>query len=136
MSRRALVPLLLVPLLLVGAAACFSEEPDTSAPGGDDVVVIEMTSALTFQPQHVQVRAGQTVRWRNASNVPHTATADASLASSAANVELPAGAQPWHSGTIAPGASYDRVLSVTGDYRYFCDPHELAAMVGTIEVVP
>ncbi|MEX1184821.1 MAG: plastocyanin/azurin family copper-binding protein [Gemmatimonadota bacterium] len=119
-------------VLLLGA--CFSEEP-TTGPGNGEDVIVEMTPALTFEPRHVQIRAGQTIRWRNTSNFPHTATGDPALAFNLANVRLPDGAPVWHSGDVAPGSSYARTFDVVGMYTYFCVPHE-SSMVGTIEVIP
>lgn len=136
-GRGRLPAALVAAAMCVVVSGCFSEEPDTSAPDDDDdVVVIRMTPQQTFEPRQVQVRVGQTIRWRNDSNVPHTATADADLAIDAGHVELPAGADTWDSGFIAPGASYDLVLTVAGDYRYFCVPHEQGGMLGAISVIP
>ncbi|HUH13092.1 MAG TPA: plastocyanin/azurin family copper-binding protein [Longimicrobiales bacterium] len=116
-------------------AACFSEAPDSTAPGDPDAVVIEMTAELTFSPAHVEVRAGQTVRWVNTSPFVHTATGDPARALLPASVSLPAGAEPWDSGDVAPGASWERVFTTPGEYGYFCVPHE-GAMSGTLRVLP
>ena len=128
--------------LCFALAGCFSDEDDGTGPGdgngngnGDDVVVVTMTPSLQFQPAHVEIRSGQTIRWVNSSNFPHTSTADASLAIDPSSVALPSGAQPWHSGDINPGGTFERTLTATGDYTYFCVPHESQGMVGTITVV-
>lgn len=140
LARRGRTSVTRATLLVTVAAlfaACFSEEPDTSAPdAGGDVLVIEMTAELTFEPQHVTVQPGQTIRWHNTSNVPHTSTADPSQAADPDNVELPTGADPWDSGDIAPGGSFDLVLEQSGEYRYVCLPHEVGGMIGTITVAP
>lgn len=115
--------------------ACFSEAPEALGPIGGDAVVIQMTSELTFSPADVEVRVGQTVRWENTSPFVHTATGDPARALLQGSVSLPAGAQPWDSGDVAPGASYERVFTVLGEYDYFCVPHE-GAMSGTLRVVP
>lgn len=133
-SVRCRVTLLLV-LALAAATACFSSEPDTTAPDDADVVV-EMTGALTFAPATVTIRAGETVRWDNVSSVPHTVTADADAVADPDNVSLPAGAQPFASALISAGGSYTRTFTVTGTYRYVCVPHEAAAMFGTVVVEP
>ena len=124
--------LLALPVL----AACFSEEPAPVEPPGGDVVVVEMTDELTFSPAHVEIRAGQTIRWRNASVSVHTATGAADLVADPSSVSLPAGAAPWHSGNLSSGAVFELRFDVVGDYRYACLPHEAFGMIGTIRVVP
>ena len=116
-------------------SACVSEEPEPAGPGTGDVT-IEMTAELTFAPASAQVRAGQTVTWVNISSVPHTVTADPALAGNAASVSLPPGAAPFASPLISGGGSFSHTFTVAGTYRYFCQPHEGAGMIGTIVVVP
>jgi plastocyanin len=82
----------------------------------------------------VRIKAGETVRWRNASDVVHTVTADPSLAAKAENVRLPEGAAKFHSGDIKPGGQFTHTFPVAGEYTYFCQPHELAGMVAKIIV--
>lgn len=125
----------------IALGGCFSDEDDGTGPNGNgngnggDVVVVNMNASLQFQPAHVEIRAGQTIRWVNTSNFPHTSTANVSLALDPSSVALPSGAQAWHSEDIDPGGTFERTLTVTGDYTYFCDPHESQGMVGTITVV-
>jgi plastocyanin len=101
----------------------------------NEVVVIDMTDALTFVPRDVRVQVGQQVRWRNVSRVVHTVTADPSRAGDPAHVNLPRGAEPFDTGDIAPGLEYSRKFSTPGRYEYFSVPHEAAGMLGTVEVV-
>lgn len=129
-------------VLTVTLFACFSSDddggtgPNGNGNGNGDVVVVNMQPDLTFSPAHVQIRSGQTIRWVNTSNFDHTSTADpAKSLDPESNVELPEGAQTWDSGSMAPGASFERAFTVTGDYTYFCDPHESQGMIGTITVV-
>jgi plastocyanin len=122
-------------LLASGAlAACFSDRPDDGVGPGDDEVEVSMTANLRFDPETVQIEAGQTVVWRNTSGFVHTATGDASLADDPDNVRLPAGAQPWDSGSVPAGGEYRRTFDVAGEYRYFCIPHEGQDMTGRIIV--
>lgn len=123
-------------LVAVASGACFSEAPDGTGPdgGGAADVVVEMTPALKFSPASVEVRVGQTVRWHNASTFAHTATGDPARAADPAHVALPAGAAPWHSELLGPGQTYDYTPTVAGTYDYICEPHEGAAMFGTIVV--
>ncbi len=102
--------------------------------GASSPVVVGMTNALRYRPSEVTITVGQTVEWRNTSNVVHTVTADPALASNRDDVQLPPGAQPFHSGNMMPGAVFRYTFQVPGTYRYFCIPHEYAGMVGTVHV--
>lgn len=89
-----------------------------------------------FSPAVVRIRAGQTVQWRNTSPIGHTVTADSRLAKNPANVILPQGAEPFHSGNIAAGQVWQRTFTLPGTYRYVCLPHEQQGMIGTVIVDP
>jgi len=95
---------------------------------------VTMTDALRFQPNSVTIRAGETVQWRNDSELVHTVTADPQRVADSENVALPAGAETFHSGNVAPGQSFRHTFKVPGRYRYFCVPHEAAGMVAEIVV--
>ena len=41
---------------------------------------------------------------------------------------------PWDSDFLLPGDSFALTLTVPGVYDYYCQPHEMAAMVGRIVV--
>ncbi|MAN77754.1 MAG: hypothetical protein CML24_11320 [Rhizobiales bacterium] len=47
---------------------------------------------------------------------------------------IPSAAEPWDSGFLLPGESFEVVLSAPGVYDYYCIPHELHGMVGRIVV--
>lgn len=132
-SRRTMA--ILCALALSG---CFSEAPDSTGPGdgGDTAVTVDMTPQLTFVQRSVTINAGETVRWTNSSNVPHTVTADPTLARDPTIVRLPSGATAFNSGDIQPGADYFRKFDVPGRYDYFCIPHETNGMIGTVIVNP
>jgi plastocyanin len=105
---------------------------------GTDVVTsaatVQMTDSLQFQPATVRIQVGETITWRNGSQVPHSVTADPGLAANRSNVRLPSGASAFNAANVAPGRSYSHTFSVPGEYRYFCIPHEAQGMVGTIVV--
>ena len=44
------------------------------------------------------------------------------------------GAESFDSGNIPAGGVYKQTFTVPGTYKYFCDPHHGAGMVGTIIV--
>ena len=97
---------------------------------------VQMTDALTFEPATMTIPRGTSVTWRNTSQVAHTVTDDPSKAAISADAVLPAGTQPWDSGSIDPTGTYSHTFDVPGTYRYFCQPHEAAGMVGTLVVTP
>lgn len=119
---------------LVVVLGCSSDPEAPDLVGGGAAATVEMTSQLTFAPSSVTIQVGETVRWRNVSSVGHTVTADASEAQDPSNVELPDGAEPFNSGFVGADGTFSRAFTVPGTYRYFCIPHEGAAMLGTIVV--
>lgn len=98
--------------------------------------VIKMTDRLTFEPARVTIKVGETVRWKSASLLVHTVTADPALAANPEDVALPVGAKPFNSGNIKPGGQFQHTFKVPGTYRYFCIPHEGAGMIGVVVVQP
>ena len=115
-----------------GSGATASAPADT----GDIAAEVTMTDRLLFSPDTVRIRTGSAVRWTNTSVLPHTVTADPERAAKRGNVVLPAGAAPFDSGDMAPGAVFVHTFTVPGTYRYVCVPHELAGMVGVVVVTP
>lgn len=100
----------------------------------EPAAVVEMTDLLTFEPATVTITAGETVEWRNVSNIRHTVTADPAEANDQDHVHLPDGADPFNSGYVEPGASWRHTFEVPGTYHYFCIPHEAAGMLGQVVV--
>ena len=105
----------------------------TSTPGAGGTVV-EMTDDLTFEPEELTVKVGDTVTWRNTGTVVHTSTDDPSKAQDPANAVLPEGAEPWDSGDVAGGEEFSHTFETPGEYTYFCIPHEAAGMVARLTV--
>jgi plastocyanin len=95
---------------------------------------VMMMDGLRFEPARVTVPVGTTAVWRNSSAVSHTVTADPMQATTASNVQLPAGAEPFASETLQSGQTFVRQLTVAGEYRYVCHIHEGSGMVGIITV--
>jgi len=73
-------------------------------------------AGMQFVPPTIQVQRGDTVTWRNADVVPHTATA----------------AGKFDSGAIAPGKTFSRKMDQPGPYDYICTYHP--GMKARIEV--
>jgi plastocyanin len=107
-----------------------------SACGGEDETstTINMTAEMLFEPATVTIKAGETVTWKNESDFVHTATADPEKSRQDGLVLLPDGAEPWDSGNLAKDQSWSHTFTVPGEYRYFCLPHYMVGMTGTVIV--
>lgn len=114
-------------------AAAASPSP-LASPAAGGAFTVTMTSANRYEPPTLTVPRGASVTWRNTGSIGHTVTDDPAKAQNRANAALPAGAQPWDSGTIAGGQSFTRTFDTPGDYTYFCIPHESVGMVGKLTV--
>ncbi len=119
-----------------GLAACGRGGPAyrTKLPGAAPVVT--MRSRLRFSPANITIQVGDTVEWRNKSLFTHTVTADKSFAKNPEHVVLPVGAEPFDSGDIPPGEVFRHTFIVSGEYAYFCIPHERHKMFGRVTVNP
>lgn len=112
--------------------------------GAVETSTVEMTDQLTFEPKNIKISPGTTVTWENVGTIGHTVTAyeddipdDASyFASGGYSSEQEARNAYKNSGggNIPGGESYEHTFETTGEYRYFCIPHELSGMVGTVTV--
>lgn len=89
-----------------------------------------------FSEKKLTVHVGDTVVWTNTTTIKHTVTADVAFAKNAADVVLPAGAEPFHSGLLIPGQTFSHTFAVAGIYQYVCVPHELHGMIAQVEVLP
>lgn len=102
---------------------------------GTAPVVVEMKGEeLKFFPPKVTIRPGQTVEWVNSSKEVHDVVASTSKVGDKADVQLPAGAEPFDSGFLQPGKSFKHTFTKPGVYRYVCTLHEVQHMVGEIVV--
>jgi plastocyanin len=72
-----------------------------------------------FKPKSITVAPGTTVRWVNHGQERHTVTSRDGL---------------FDSGPMAPGATYTYTFTRHGTFNYFCRPHEMMGMVGTVVV--
>lgn len=136
--RRAL----LLAVLLTAFSGC-------SGPEGPSV---DMLAAQRFSPDEIDVAAGETIRFVNTSNEPHTVTAysgDIPSEADPARGRIPSAADYFASGgfeseeeartnlaagLIDPGETFELTLETPGTYEYFCIPHESQGMTGSIEV--
>ena len=123
--------------LLLVANVLFSTGLAVKTPASEEpAAVVGMTNTMQYAPDTVRVQVGETVRWKNSSDVMHTVTADPAEAFKDASVALPDGAETFNSGNLNPSATFEHTFEVPGTYRYFCIPHEAVGMNGTVIVAP
>ena len=103
---------ILVLLVFVAAAGAQEEEEEEKETAQDEVVSIQDGY---FDPAHIVVAPGTTVRWVNEGEKPHNVTADDGL---------------FDSGTLYPGDSYWVTFEGRGTVNYHCSPQ----MTGSITV--
>jgi plastocyanin len=72
---------------------------------------------FAFSPRTVEIRVGDTVRWRNRDSVEHSATARNGS---------------FDTGLLSEGESASVRFTTAGTYRYVCTPHP--DMTGTVVV--
>ena len=90
----------------------------TDAPAEGDTVTVEIGDFL-FDPEALEITAGQSVVWENVHDQAHTSTGN--------------GDQDWNTQNVAPGESSDPVLfEDAGTFTYICALHPF--MHGTVEV--
>jgi plastocyanin len=70
-----------------------------------------------FVPAEIHVVVGETVVWRNNSQIAHTVTGP-----------------NFDSGLIQPGGSFTQSFASPGTIEYHCTPHQSMGMVGRIVV--
>ncbi len=125
-AHLALITLVALPLL----TGC-----EILAARSDNRYTVEMTGQNRFMPGTIEVPRGATVVWINRGRFEHTSTADPALARVPGHVILPAGADLWDSGELDTGMTWEHTFEVPGTYVYFCRPHELDGMLGSITVL-
>ncbi len=94
----------------------------TPSPAAADltITIVGMNGSQSYSPNPATVKVGQTVAWRNADPIPHTATADGGA---------------FETGTIVSGATSSPITMTTaGSFPYHCLFH--GSMVGTLTVTP
>jgi plastocyanin len=119
-------------------SASVEPQPHLTPPqvSGPAVIVKMQDDAPMYSPDTVEITAGQTVEWRNFSDVSHSVVDDPSKADHPGDVALPQGVKPFSSGNVMPGGKYRHTFTKPGDYRYFCWSHEADDMVGEVIVKP
>ncbi len=98
-------------------------------------VEVKMTDTPPkFVPLTVTIQKGDTVEWINNAASLHSVTTNPAVAQDPKDVSAPAGAKPFDSGFMTPGAKWSYTFTVPGTYKYLCLPHEKDHMVGLVVV--
>ena len=129
-----------------GADGGEATETEASGDGGaTQTNTVEMTDELTFEPEAIEVSVGTEVTWKNVGSVGHTVTAyedkipDGAAYFASGGFDSQQAAKDGYSdgteGNIPKGESYSHTFETKGTYEYYCIPHEMNGMVGTVEVV-
>jgi plastocyanin len=126
LNMKCFTPTLLTALVALAPLSFVTAEPPE--------IAVQMTQAKSFEPKTIKVKTGDTVVWKNVSDMPHSVTDVPSLAATPEDAALPPNAKEFDSGLISPGKDYSHTFTVPGTYKYFCIPHEAAGMVGTVIV--
>jgi plastocyanin len=77
---------------------------------------------FSFNPQVIEIEAGQTVTWVNQGSTVHTSTSDDAL---------------WDSGSLSPDQQFSHTFNDPGTFPYYCQPHGSpggGGMSGTVVV--
>ena len=89
------------------------------SPASVTITIVGMNGSNSYSPNPATVRVGQTVAWRNADGLPHTATAAGSA---------------FDTGSLAAGATSSPItMNAAGSFPYHCTIHGFT-MVGTLTV--
>lgn len=88
--------------------AASSAAEGTPSQSGQPTVVTVTIRLLKFAPQQIELKAGDTVEWKNADITPHTATAEN---------------KDFDSGSINANASWRYTFTHQGTFPYICTFH-------------
>ena len=123
------------PLLGLGIAGCLGDEGDEHALGNPEPYVEVRTTSEgggRFDPGVVHLVRGGTVEW-----VPEEGVHDVVAYhpdTHGPRSRTPTATEPWASGSLQGGESYDHEFETEGVYDYTCVRHEEGGMAGTVVV--
>jgi len=104
---------------------------------------VEMTNQLAYEPKRIEVEAGTTVTFENVGSVAHSVTAyedkipDGATYFASGGFDSQSAAEDAYpdEGAVGEGGTYEHTFETTGEYEYYCIPHEMNGMVGYVRVV-
>jgi plastocyanin/PKD repeat protein len=79
---------------------------------------------FAFSPSSLDILIGDTVHFVWTGVIPHTTTSDQFM-----------GPHSWNSGLLGQGATYDLVITDTGNFPYYCQPHGGPGGIGMSGVI-
>lgn len=120
-----------------------SDDPDDNATGepGDPTasvtVAIHADPYFQFDPNLVHLEPGGTVRWKVTDGFRHTVTAY--HPDTHRHQRIPENAEPWQSGLLREGMTFEQSFEAEGIYDYvdtrsLCSSHEALGGVGRVIV--
>ena len=112
------------PVTGMGNGCLQNNLPDTVT-----VKVLGTDTDARFEPNVIQVRPGDTVRFEVKEGM-HTVTAY--HPDNRRELGIPEGAESFDSGALTAGDTWFLTITHTGEYNYFCMPHERMGHVGKI----
>lgn len=122
-------------VLAFGVAGCLGNDEDESGLGNPEPYVeVRATSegGDRFDPAIVHLVRGGTVEWI-ADEDGHDVVAY-HPDTHGSRSRMPAGTEPWASGPLQEGESFDHEFETEGVYDYACTRHEDSGMTGTVVV--
>ena len=133
-DRRTILRLSSAAFATIATAGCLNGQSSTNQ-------TVTMTDDLAFEPKTATIKTGETVTWKNTSDVEHTVTAYGDKTPDGAAYFASGGFESERAarnnvkeGLIAPDEAYEHTFEQPGTYEYFCIPHESSGMVGTFQV--
>ena len=116
---RLLIVAIGVSIIVNACGDSSSPTAPTASTAADVTVTIQGNSGSnSYAPNPVSMRVGQTIAWRNADSITHTATQDSG---------------GFNTGSVTAGTtSAPTLMNTAGTFAYHCTLHP--GMVGTITV--
>ena len=129
MTVRRTTLLALLVVVAVGTAACGGDDDGTSpAPGdsagGSSEAAVVTVKTFDFQPDRIEVEAGETVSFVNKDSTTHTATAGTREEPDPGTFDI----------ELKEGDGGEVTLDEPGTYDFFCTIHEGPGMTAQIVV--
>jgi plastocyanin len=129
-----------------GGGGATDTPTETSGGDGEEWVqtsTVEMTNGLAYEPKRIEVEAGTTVTFENVGSVAHSVTAyedkipEGATYFASGGFDSQSAAEDAYpdEGAIGEGGTYEHTFETTGEYEYYCIPHEMNGMVGYVRVV-
>ncbi len=115
---------LLMFVMLTSVSIGQTVQPDTVT-----VKVLGTNADSRFEPQVVRVGPGDVIQFEVKEGM-HTVTAY--HPDNRRDLRIPTGAQSFDSGPLTAGDTWLLTITHTGEYNYFCMPHERMGHIGKI----